>query len=163
MTRLKLTISCGDYARTRAMMDGTVQPEGVDLNYIPATPGEIFWRMLNNEEFDASEMSLSSYTILRSQGDDRFTAIPVFPSRTFRHSCLYISSKSGIQSPQDLKEKRIGVDDYEMTMALWVRGFLEHDYQVKPEEMHWVAGNVASPYGCRLASCTPNVSGLSKG
>lgn len=162
MSRLKLTVACGDYDRTRALKDGTVQPEGVDLNYVPLVPGETFWRMLNNDEFDASEMSLSSYTILRSQGDDRFTAIPIFPSRIFRHSCLYICSESGIQKPQDLKGKRIGVGDYEMTMALWVRGFLEHDYQVKPGDMHWVAGESIrgdkAPGGVTIESLKPGQS-----
>jgi 4,5-dihydroxyphthalate decarboxylase len=140
MAKLKLTIACGDYDRTQALKDGTVQPEGVELNYLRSVPGETFWRMLNNEEFDASEMSLSSYTILRSQGDTRFTAIPVFPSRTFRHNGLYINAKSGIRRPQDLRGKRIGVGDYEMTASVWVRAFLQHDYQVKPEDMRWVAG-----------------------
>lgn len=142
MAKLKLTLACGNYDRTRALMDGTVQPEGIDLNYIPLTPGETFWRMLNNEEFGASEMSLSTYTILCSQGDQRFIALPVFPSRTFRHSCIYIHSSAGIQRPQDLKEKRIGVGDYQMTAAVWVRGLLSHEYQVSADEVHWV---VAEP------------------
>lgn len=140
MAKLNLTIACGDYDRTRALMDGTVKVEGVDLNYLALGPSEVFWRMLNNEEFDASEMSLSSYTILRSEGDDRFIAIPVFPSRIFRHSCLYVRRDSGIEKPQDLKGRRIGVGDYQMTAAVWVRGFLEHEYQVTPGEMRWLVG-----------------------
>src|SRR5260370_36921551 len=84
MKRLKLTMACGRYDRTQPLIDGRVEPEGVDLTFIPLRPGETFWRMLNHEEFDVSEMSLSSYTILRSEGDTRFTAIPVFPSRVFR-------------------------------------------------------------------------------
>ncbi|MFQ5684663.1 MAG: ABC transporter substrate-binding protein [Candidatus Binatia bacterium] len=140
MAKLKLTLACGNYDRTRALMEGTVQPEGIDLNYLPLPPGETFWRMLNNEEFDASEMSLSSYTILCSQGDQRFVALPVFPSRIFRHSCIYIRSASGIQKPQDLKGKRIGVGDYQMTAAVWARGFLKHEYQVSADELRWVVG-----------------------
>jgi 4,5-dihydroxyphthalate decarboxylase len=77
MGRLKLTLACGNYDRTQALMDGTIQIEGVELNFIPLIPGELFWRMLNNEEFDVSVLSLSSYTILRSEGDDRFIALPV--------------------------------------------------------------------------------------
>lgn len=142
MAKLKLTLACGDYDRTRALIDGIVEPEGIDLNYILLGPGEIFWRMLNNGEFDASEMSLSTYTILRSQGDTRFTALPVFPSRVFRHGCIYIHCRAGIQRPQDLKGKRMGVGDYQMTAAIWVRGLLQHEYQVSPEEMEWV---VAAP------------------
>jgi len=140
MTKLKLTVACGNYDRTHPLMDGRVQPEGIDLNYLPLSPGETFWRMLNNEEFDASEMSLSTYTILRSQGDQRFIALPVFPSRIFRHSCIYIHSATGIQKPQDLKGKRIGVGDYQMTAAIWVRGLLNHEYQVSSEEVCWVVG-----------------------
>ncbi len=121
-------------------MDGTVQPEGIDLNYIPLVPGETFWRMLNNGEFDASEMSLSSYTILRSQDDQRFIALPVFPSRVFRHSAIYIHSDSDIQKPQDLKGRRIGVADYQMTAAIWVRGLLEHEYNVPADKVRWVVG-----------------------
>lgn len=142
MAKLKLTLACGNYDRTRALIDGSVQPEGIDLNYLPLIPGETFWRMLNNEEFDASEMSLSTYTILRSQGDQRFIALPVFPSRIFRHSCIYVRSAAAIQRPQDLKGKRIGVGDYQMTAAVWVRGLLSHEYQVPPDEVHWV---VATP------------------
>lgn len=140
MAKLKLTIACGNYDRTRALMDGTLQPEGIELNYLPLGPSETFWRMLNNEEFDVSEMSLSSYTILRSEGDHRFIALPIFPSRIFRHSGLYIRSDSGIEKPEDLKGRRIGVGDYQMTAAVWIRGFLQHEYKVKPELMNWVTG-----------------------
>jgi 4,5-dihydroxyphthalate decarboxylase len=142
MAKLKLTLACGNYDRTRALIEGGVQPEGVDLNYVPLGPGEIFWRMLNNGEFDASEMSLSTYTILRSQGDERFIALPVFPSRVFRHGCIYVNSAAGVQRPQDLKGKRLGVGDYQMTAAVWVRGLLQHEYQVAAEELQWV---VAAP------------------
>jgi 4,5-dihydroxyphthalate decarboxylase len=145
MAKLKITLACGNYDRTRALMDGSIQPEGIDLNYIPLGPGEIFWRMLNNEEFDASEMSLSTYTILRSEGDQRFIALPVFPSRIFRHSAIYINASAGIERPQDLKGKRIGVGDYQMTAAVWVRGLLNHEYQTAPEELRWVVGNPVCP------------------
>src|SRR3972149_9962688 len=140
--KIRLTLACGNYDRTRGLLEGSVQPEGIDLNYLPLPPGEIFWRMLNNEEFDASEMSLSTYTVLRSQGDPRFIALPVFPSRTFRHSCIYVHSTAGVQRPQDLKGKRIGVGDYQMTAAVWVRGLLNQEYQVLADEVHWV---VATP------------------
>jgi len=140
MSKLKLTLACGSYDRTRALQDGTVHPEGIELNYLPMKPGETFWRMLNNSEFDLSEMSLSYYTILRSRGDERFIAIPVFTSRIFRHSGIYINSRSGIKTPEDLKGKRIGVGDYQMTAAVWVRGLLQDDYQVHPRDMQWVVG-----------------------
>ena len=140
MSKLNLTIACGDYDRTRALSDGTIQPEGIALNYIRMRPAETFWRMLNNQEFDASEMSLSSYAILRSQGDTRFIALPVFPSRIFRQSCVYVHARSGIGRPEDLKGKRFGAADYQMTAAVWVRGFLRHDYGVQPEDLKWVVG-----------------------
>jgi 4,5-dihydroxyphthalate decarboxylase len=154
MTNLKLTLACGRYDRTQPLIDGRVQPEGVDLTFIPLRPGETFWRMLNHNEFDVSEMSLSSYTILRSEGDTRFIAIPVFPSRVFRHSAVYLRADSKIQRPQDLKGKRIGVADYQMTAAVWVRGFLMHEYGVKPEDMTWVIGRpvrtIKPPEGIRI-------------
>lgn len=140
MSRLKLTMACGNYDRTRALIDGTVPVEGVDLNYLPMVPGETFWRMLNNAEFDVAEMSLSSYTILRSRGDERFIALPVFTSRIFRHSAIYINADAGIRVPGDLKGKRIGVGDYQMTAAVWVRGLLQDDYQVRPEDLSWTVG-----------------------
>ena len=101
-----------------------------------------------------SEMSLSSYTILRSEGDTRFIAIPVFPSRVFRHSAVYLRADCKIEKPQDLKGKRIGVGDYQMTAAVWVRGFLSHEYGVRPEDVTWVIGRpvrtIKPPEGMRL-------------
>ena len=104
---MQLTLACGRYDRTQALIDGRVRPEGVELNYLPLRPGETFWRQLNHEEFDASELSLSSYTILRSEGDERFIAIPVFPSRIFRHSAGYVRDDAKLEKPADLKGKRI--------------------------------------------------------
>jgi 4,5-dihydroxyphthalate decarboxylase len=141
LDRMRLTVACGRYDRTQALIDGRVRIEGVDeLNYLALRPGETFWRMLNHEEFDASEMSLSSYSILRSEGDTRFIAIPVFPSRVFRQNALYVEKDSSIREPRDLKDKRIGVGDYQMTAAVWTRGFLQHEYGVKPQDLEWVVG-----------------------
>ncbi len=154
MKKLELTLACGRYDRTQPLIDGRVQPEGVELTFIPLRPGETFWRMLNHGEFDASEMSLSSYTILRSEGDTRFIAIPVFPSRVFRHSALYVRADSKIERPEDLKGKRVGVGDYQMTAAVWVRGFLTHEHGVAPEDIAWVVGKpiraIKPPAGIRL-------------
>jgi 4,5-dihydroxyphthalate decarboxylase len=154
MNKLKLTLACGRYDRTQPLIDGRVEPEGVDLTFIPLRPGETFWRMLNHGEFDVSEMSLSSYTILRSEGDTRFIAIPVFPSRVFRHSAVYLRADSKIATPQDLKGKRIGVADYQMTAAVWVRGFLKSEYGVAPEDVTWVIGRpvrtIKPPSGIRI-------------
>jgi len=159
MTKLKLTLACGNYDRTMALMDGTVRPEGVELNYLPMVPGETFWRMLNNAEFDVSEMSLSSYTILRSRGDERFIALPVFTSRVFRHSGIYVHTDAGINAPGDLRGKRIGVGDYQMTAAVWARGLLQDDYKVRPEDMKWVVGTAVQkiefPPAISIASAAP--------
>ncbi|MGB6537443.1 MAG: ABC transporter substrate-binding protein [Xanthobacteraceae bacterium] len=140
MPNRKLTLACGRYDRTQPLIDGRVPVEGVDLTFLPLRPGETFWRMLNHGEFDCSEMSLSSYSILRSEGDTRFIAIPVFPSRVFRHSAVYLHADSMIERPQDLKGKRVGVGDYQMTAAVWTRGFLADDYGVRPEDVTWVIG-----------------------
>jgi 4,5-dihydroxyphthalate decarboxylase len=151
---MQITLACGRYDRTQALVDGRVRPEGVELNYIALKPGETFWRQLNHGEFDASEMSLSSYTILRSEGDERFIALPVFPSRIFRHSAVYVREDSSIRDPKELKGRRVGVGDYQMTAAVWVRGFLQQDYGVRPGDIHWVAGRpireIRQPPGIRL-------------
>lgn len=154
MSKLKLTLACGRYDRTQPLIDGRVEPEGVDLTFLPLRPGETFWRMLNHGEFDVSEMSLSSYTILRSDGDTRFIAIPIFPSRVFRHSAIYLRANSEIEQPQELKGKRVGVGDYQMTAAVWVRGMLTHEYGVQPSDVTWVIGRpirtIKPPEGIRM-------------
>ena len=152
---MRLTIACGRYDRTQALIDGRVKAEGVDeLTYLALRPGETFWRMLNHEEFDASEMSLSSYTILRSEGDTRFIAIPVFPSRVFRQNALYVRADSPLRDPRELEGKRVGVGDYQMTAAVWTRGFLQHEYGVAPKDVTWVIGRpirtIEPPRGIRL-------------
>jgi len=156
MRKLELTLACGRYDRTQPLIDGRVRPEGVDLTFLPLRPGETFWRMLNHGEFDVSEMSLSSYTILRSEGDTRFIAIPVFPSRVFRHSAIYVRAQSNIEKPEDLKGKRVGVGDYQMTAAVWVRGLLMHEYGVTPKDIIWITGkpirSIKPPAGIGLES-----------
>ncbi len=145
MAKLRLTLACGDYDRTRALADGTVRVEGVDLNYIPLGPEETFWRMEHHEEFDASEMSMGAYLIARGRGDERFIAIPVFPSRYFRHSSIYVHTHAGIERPEDLRGKRVGVPEYNVTAAVWVRGILQHEYGVHPSEIRWFQGGLHDP------------------
>jgi 4,5-dihydroxyphthalate decarboxylase len=140
MSKLRLTFACGPYDRTQSLRDGTLAPEGIDLVYLPLQPAEIFWRMLQYQEFDASEMSLSNYTSLVSRGDAPFVAIPAFPSRVFRHGYFFINTDSGIRNPGDLKGKRGGVPEYSMTAAVYMRGLLEHEYGVKPGDVTWVQG-----------------------
>lgn len=145
MTRLRLTLACWDYDRTRALIDGTIQPNGIDLVNVVLPPMETFTRMLRFREFHVSEMSLASYTILKAQGKNPFTAIPVFLSRFFRHSCIYINTASGIQRPEDLVGKRIGVPQYQFTAAVFARGMLHHDYGVTPESVQWLWGGQEEP------------------
>jgi 4,5-dihydroxyphthalate decarboxylase len=140
MANLRLTLACGPYDRTQALRDGTIRPEGIDLNYVTLQPAEIFWRMLQYREFDVSEMSLSNYTSLLSAGDAPFIAIPVYPSRVFRHGYFFINTQKGIDGPKDLKGKRGGVPEYSMTAAVYMRGLLEHEYGVKPSDVEWVQG-----------------------
>lgn len=145
MARLHLTLGCGDYDRTWALQTGEVAPEGIDLNYIPLEPEEVFWRMVRYGEFDAAELSLGSYLIRRSNGLDDFIAIPVFPSRFFRHSGIYVNANAGIREPQDLIGRRVGVPEYQITAATWARGLLEHEYGVAPHQMLWFTGGMFEP------------------
>ncbi|MGH7793650.1 MAG: ABC transporter substrate-binding protein [Candidatus Binatia bacterium] len=138
MANRKITIGCRDYDHTRALADGRIKIDGGDLEFVNLSPpSQIFLRMLHDEEFDASEMSLSNYMIALGKGDRRFVAIPVFPSRVFRHSYIWIHARSEIERPQDLKGKRVGIADYSMTALLFVRGLLQHQYGVAPQDIHW--------------------------
>jgi 4,5-dihydroxyphthalate decarboxylase len=138
MADLRLTLACGPYDRTQALADGTIKPDGIELTYIARQPAEIFWRMLQYQEFDVSELSLSNYTSLVDAGDPPFVAIPVFPSRVFRHGYIFINTDKGINTPADLVGKRGGVPEYTMTAAVYIRGLLEHEYGVKPSQVEWV-------------------------
>jgi 4,5-dihydroxyphthalate decarboxylase len=137
MGNLFLTLACGDYDRIKPLTEGQVKIRGIDLNHIPIEPKELFWRMLRHKEFDASELSLAAYTITRAQGKKWFMAVPVFPSRVFRHSAIYIHEDSGIKKPQDLAGKKVGIREYHMTAAVWVRGILQHEYGVPPNKINW--------------------------
>lgn len=138
MATRTITIGCRDYDHTRALADGRVKVDGVDIKFINISPpSQIFLRMLRDEEFDVSEMSLSNYMIALGKSDDRFVAIPVFPSRVFRHAYIWVNAKAGINQPEDLKDKRVGIADYSMTALLFVRGLLQHQYGVAPQDIHW--------------------------
>lgn len=135
MTRL-LTIACGDYDRTHPLIDGSVKAEGLELNWLTLPHYEIWTRMLNYYDFDASEISLSSYLIGRTIGK-KLTAIPVFPARAFRHSYIFINTRSDIREPRDLMGKRVGLAEFQQTATVWVRGMLQHEYDVQLEEIEW--------------------------
>ena len=145
MEKLSLTVACGEYDRTHALQTGAVQAEGIRLTYIPLQAEEIFWRMGHHQEFDASEMSLSNHITMSSRGQSPFVAIPVFPSRFFRHSCIFINTESGIKSPADFKGKRVGAPEYSITAAVWIRGFLNDDYGVRAGDMEWLVGGQEDP------------------
>ena len=140
MSKLRLTFACGPYDRTQALRDGTIAVDGVDLNYVTMQPAEIFWRQLQYQEFDASEMSLSNYTTLVASGKSPFIAIPVYPSRVFRHGYFFVNTGKGIKSGADLKGKRGGVPEYSMTAAVYMRGLMQHEFGVKPSDVEWVQG-----------------------
>jgi 4,5-dihydroxyphthalate decarboxylase len=142
---LRLTLAAGHYDRTEALRDGRVRPEGVELTYLMLPVEEIFWRMAQYREFDAAEFSLGGYLVRRGRGADDFVAIPVFPSRFFRHSCIFVNAAAGIERPQDLSGKRVGVPEYPMTAAVWVRGILSDDYGVRPQDIEWVQGGLEDP------------------
>ena len=140
MAKLRLNFACGPYDRTQALRDGTIQVEGVDLTYLNMQPAEIFWRMLQYNEFDACEMSLSNTTTMMSGPNPPFIAIPVYPSRVFRHGYFFINTDKGIKSGADLKGKRGGVPEYSMTAAVYMRGLMQHEFGVKPSDVEWVQG-----------------------
>jgi 4,5-dihydroxyphthalate decarboxylase len=139
MAKLNLTLALGDYDRTLALKTGAVRPEGVDLNILTLGPEEIFYRMGRFREFDACEFSLSTYTIRRGRGEP-LVAIPVFPSRLFRHSSIFVADKAAIRHPKDLAGKRVGVPKYHMTAAVWIRGLMEDEYGVAPKDLRWFEG-----------------------
>jgi 4,5-dihydroxyphthalate decarboxylase len=145
MGALRLVFAAGDYDRTRALLDGAIRPEGIDLTYVPLEPEEIFWRMLQYQDFDVSELSMSAYITWTVRGDCPFVAIPAFLSRTFRHGCIFVNAHAAIREPADLRGKRIGVPDYHMTAALWIRGMLEHEYGVRAADVEWYQGGLQEP------------------
>ena len=143
MSGLNLTFACGRYDRMQPLRDGDITIEGVDLNVLQFDAGrEIFDRMVGKQEFDLSELSASEYISLLARGDCPFVAIPVFPSRVFRHGFIFINRRSGIRAAKDLEHKRIGVPLYTQTAAIWVRGHLADEYGVDLDTIQWVQGSV---------------------
>jgi 4,5-dihydroxyphthalate decarboxylase len=140
MANLNLTLACWSSDRTRPLIDGSIRPEGIDLDIKMLRPRETFQRMLDDQEFHASELSLASYTALIGRGDCPFIAIPVALSKIFRHSCIYVRKGAGIERPEDLKGKRIGTSQYSSTALVFMRGMMQHDYGVKNSDVHWFMG-----------------------
>ncbi|MQA85674.1 MAG: ABC transporter substrate-binding protein [Streptosporangiales bacterium] len=143
-TCVPLALACGDYDRTQGLRDGRVRPEGVELTYIDLPVEEIFFRMARYQEFDAAEMSLSSYVLSHFQGAP-FVAIPVFPSRAFRHNGVYVSAASDIHEPADLVGRTVGVPEYQMTAAVWIRGILAEHHDVPVPAVRYRTGGLHEP------------------
>jgi 4,5-dihydroxyphthalate decarboxylase len=144
MPDLKLTLACWNYDRTRALIDGRVKPEGIELDIQLLRPRQTFQRMLDDREFQVSELSLASYAALKGRGDCPFVAIPVALSKIFRHSCIYVRTDAGIKTPADLKGKRVGTSQYSSTALVFMRGMLQHDHGVAPSDMHWFMGGLST-------------------
>ena len=145
MSSLPLKIAFWDYDRTRALIDGQVCPEGIDLDIHILRPRVMFPRMLDHQEFDISELSLASFTALKARGNCPFIGLPIPVSRFFRHSCIYIRTDSGIREPKHLKGKRVGTTQYGSTAATCIKGMLQDDYGVLASDMHWFMGGLTTP------------------
>lgn len=145
MGKLRLSLACWNYDRTRGLLEGRIPVDGIDLTYLNLPVEETFFRMLRHHEFDAAEMSLSSYVLSLFADDPPFIAIPVFPSRFFRHSCIYINRNSGIHEPKDLIGKRVGTPEYQMTAGVWIRGILSDEYSVPVSSTNYFNGGEEEP------------------
>jgi 4,5-dihydroxyphthalate decarboxylase len=144
MAKLQLSVAMGDYDRTRALFDGRVQIDGVDPVYMLLNPEEMFFRAMRSRDFDIAELSFSSYLVKHSRGESPYIAVPVFLSRAFRHTSIYVR-KDRIKRPEDLKGKRIGLPEYQLTANVWARAVLQDDHGVRPEDVTWVRGGIDMP------------------
>jgi 4,5-dihydroxyphthalate decarboxylase len=138
MADVRITLSCGDYDRTRPLIDRTVPTARLDLTVVPLPSAERHKRFVRTLEFDACELQVAQYLGLKSRGVP-ITAIPVFPHRRFNHSCVMVGLDSNITRPEDLRGRRIGIHAHFNPIALWIRGLLQHEFDVPPSEIHWVA------------------------
>jgi len=143
--RRKITLACWDYDRTRALRDGRIVPEGVDLTYLPLQAEETFFRMMRHREFDVAELSLSSYVLSLDDPSPPFVAIPVFPSRSFRHSGIFVNREGGVRTPADLAGRRVGVPEYQLTAIVWIRGILAEHHGLPADSVTYVTGGLEDP------------------
>lgn len=140
MSKLNLSVAVGNYDRMRPLVDGEVQIDGVDPVFMLQDPEEIFFRAFRHADYDICELSLSSYSVKTAAGTSKYIGVPIFPSRAFRHTSIYVRNDRGINTPADLKGKRIGVPEYQLTANVWARLFLEEDHGVKASDVTWVRG-----------------------
>src|SRR5688572_14924195 len=144
MPKLQLSVAVGDYDRTRPLIDGSVQIDGVDPVYMTLSPEEIFFRAFRSAEFDICELSLSSFTVKTAAGDCPYVGVPAFLSRAFRHTSIYVRTDR-VKQPADLKGKRVGVSEYQLTANVWARALLQDEHGVKPSDIQWVRGGLEEP------------------
>jgi 4,5-dihydroxyphthalate decarboxylase len=145
MGRLRLSLACGRNDRTAALLSDLVHADGIELTCLSIEPVQLFERQLQRQEFDVAEMSLSAYIALKSRSIDDFTALPIFTSRLFRHSYIFVGADAGISEPADLRGRTIGVPEYHMTAALFIRGMLRDEYSLAASDVSWVQGGQENP------------------
>ncbi len=145
MSKLQLSVAIGNYDRNRPLIDGEVGIDGVDPITMMLSPEEIFFRAFRHQAFDVCELSLSSHLVGVARGTSAYVGVPAFLSRAFRHSAIYIRTDKGIAAPADLKGRRIGVPEYQLTAIVWARGILADDHGVKPSDIVWVRGGLEEP------------------
>jgi 4,5-dihydroxyphthalate decarboxylase len=144
MAKLQLSVAVGDYDRVRPLIDGAVAIDGVDPTFMTLVPEEIFFRAFRHAEFDICELSMSSFTVKTAQGDNPYVGVPAFLSRAFRHTSIYVRTDR-VRAPADLKGRKIGVPEYQLTANVWARAILEDDHGVKPADVTWVRGGIETP------------------
>ncbi len=141
MSKLKLSVAIGDYDRNRPLIDGAVQIDGVDPVFMTLPPEEIFFRAFRHEDFDICECSLSSFSVKTAAGECPYVGVPAFVSRMFRHTSIYVRTDR-VKKPQDLKGRKVGVPEYQLTAIVWARAILQDEYGVKPSDIHWIRGGI---------------------
>ena len=141
MSELNLSVAIGDYDRNRPLLDGAVRIDGVDPVFMKLAPEEIFFRAFRTMDFDICELSLSSFTLKTALGNCPYVGIPAFVSRCFRHTSIFVRTDR-IKKPEDLKGRKVGVPEYQLTANVWARAILEDDFGVKPADIHWIRGGI---------------------
>lgn len=168
MSKLKLSVAIGDYDRNRPLIDGAVGIDGVDPVFMTLPPEEIFFRAFRTEEFDICECSLSSFSVKTAAGECPYVGVPAFVSRMFRHTSIYVRTDR-VKKPQDLKGRKVGVPEYQLTAIVWARAILQDDFGVAPADIHWIRGGIEHagrpekisiklPHGVRLDDAPANTT-----
>lgn len=144
MSKLRLSVAVGDYDRNRPLIDGRVQVDGVDPVFMTLPPEEIFFRALRTQDFDICELSLSSFTVTTALGKSPYVGVPAFVSKAFRHTSIYVRTDR-VRKPEDLKGRKVGVPEYQLTANVWARAILQDEHGVKPSDIHWIRGGIDEP------------------